>query len=553
MILKLQTLIGKSVQSSHLINAEKSVWHIGQTRHADIYLEGDRVAQSHATLNFENEHWQIKAEQGRLKIAGNFVDSADIDDGLIVSIGPYLLKFSFSDSRSAVLDDPNQPECQDHVLEVKDPRITSSRFKPKIDLGRLKDLSLKAGSKRKNSNPVANQSVKKRRLILILLVIIVWSFVVLKSCQPDNQQTNTQATDSSNSEVSEVVSNDKETPQVSLNEKRIANRYIQWSQQLYQQGEFEQAYLRLQAGHLKIPTHSGLESALTDLRNELIELYRTSGDFEKALKILEPVKNANDDYASLYEHLYSQQKLSRKISENVAVVSQRVSQITPQIQELVSGNRFDRARQIMATIDIVIVNADRVLKQQYEGMLEFIDQAQQVYLDKLQKKQASQQAIIENNQTVFYDCLDYIESGDFKSAYDICNKVDGNLAGNLDMTEVKIWLEYLEQTRDADSRLLLQKAERCYKDGSFKCAFDAWERALADAGNDVAVDKNFKQALDKQIVVAQNLFKTAKAYEDLGQIEQAKSELRELMVQLPLINQPLYRKAKELLELLEQY
>ena len=555
MILELQIQLGQSIQSSHLINSEKPVWNIGRDRHADINLEGDRVAESHATLILENEHWRIDSDQGQLRVAGNYSDSIEITHGQIVSIGPYLLKFRIIDSAPPELDESKQINLQDQSLEIKHPRITSNRFKPKINFKQFIGLDSVNKSKTATQKLVGKKPVNKRLVVLVLLVIIVWSFVALKSCESDDQQAITKTTKTTTDNVSaedSIPAADTKN-ELTLDEKRIANRYIQWSQQLYQQGELEQAYLRLQAGHQKIPAHAGLEFELQKLREELIELYRSSGNIKEALRLLEPIKNTNQIYTVLYDDLFSQQKSIEKLSETVKSATLMLNQILPEYQKLLSANEFNKARQLLATMDAATVNLDSNLKQQYDSLIETTDKAQQDFQDHVAQIQALQQASIEDNQIIFFDCLEYIESGDFKSAYDTCRKVKEDVAGGYDTAEVKVWLEFLEDKRFVNSRLLLESAERCYNDGDFKCAFENWESAFTEDEVDIEANEKYMQALAYQIKVAQNLFKTAKAYEDLGQIEQAKSELKELIEQLPLTNQPLYKKANELLVLLEQY
>ena len=559
MNLHIQVTLGKSVQSIVHISQEKDCWLIGSSEDADVILSGDRIMPIHAKLLLDEDQWTLVAAQGTIKQAGDIIDSIEIYQTLTISIGPYLLKISKDESVSSNTQEEHELEQSDSGLEIEHPRILANRFETASKLKQLFKRQAPSDQKRANSPVVKSPSITKRRALLIGLLVITWGFVALRSCGVDTQEPQQVVSEETKSESTDIdpeptqADETEEDKAISLDEKRTAERYIQWADQLYDEGQLEQAYLRLQAGYQKIPNHIELKASLEKLRDELIDNYRTTRQFNKALDLLEPIKTQNQSYSILYDQLRVEQDLSDNMRLRAASTMQALDDLSDEYQHLLNENKFAQAKQLLSDLDINVLNSDTALMQKYNSLIQAVEHRREIYAAKRAEQQQAQQSALLASQLAFSECMDYTKSGDYKSAYLSCKKVEETASENFDLSEVTMWLAYLDEKRFADSRALMKQAENCFSQGDFNCAFTQWQGVLDIDPENSQVSEQLNQAIEQQVLVAQRLYKTAKAYEDLGQIRQAKVELEKLMQQLPLENQPLYQKASKLMDSLEQY
>ena len=573
MNLQVQILLGKSVQSSHEVSDDKDSWVIGRGDGADIHLAGDRIALSHALLKLDKGAWTLVADQGQVKLAGERADEIHISQLSAVSIGPYLLKFNVHKIDSNHSNEQSPSEDAQRSLDIKHPRILVSRLKSASGLKSILNFKSLFKSKSQNDSEVKSSSVTRRRILLVMLLVLTWTVVGLKSCgsqksiegenRSESEINNSQANDTSAVDVdidvdeknlSESIdqTSSGESKALSLDDKRIADRYIQWANQLQQENEVEQAFLRLQAGHQKFPEHDELKQRLSEMRDELVDNYRTTNQFDKALDLVRPYNEQDEKYTALYQDLLIQQETSKNIASRVEAEQAKLIDLTSAFKQLTEENKFDQARQLLAGIDTTAVEADRELKHQYEALKQLHKQELQAYNSKQEQQHTQQLQSLQNSQASFLRCLEDADD-DYKSAFLACEEIQKMAVNNYDVTEAQIWMDYLSEKRYANTRELLETAETCFAEEKFNCAFGNWSKILVLDPEYSSVKERFDHVLDAQLKTAQRLYQTAKAYEDLGQISQAKSELKNLMEQLPLPDQSLYKKARELYDNLEQF
>ena len=505
---------------------------LGSSEECGIVLQGDRVKACHAELLIIERQWHIRALEGEVRIAGEVVDDVQVELNKPVLVGPYILQVSLAqseDERVLLEESAEQKVGSLSAIALIFQRMT------RVITGYV----IRIPGVGKIISIMDNSLLKKiwlpeYRIRTVLVGIIFFLFFIVFGDDSDEQK-------------SPVVE------KYDIQTMRDIQRYQSWVAELLEKGDYQQALAILNAAIIKSPHVSELQKQREVVIEQFVDRSISSGSPELAKKML---TSLGEDALNGQEVKLSLERLDDVLQEkalhlaNYEKNKKQFDLVVSQTKAKMISGDTEGAQFLLKDLS-VITEFEPIWQEQVAQLQDQI----QVGLTALEKQRREEklQAFEDRKlaMTLFNQCLNFYEVGNFMSAYANCRDAKEKSPIVELSAEVQVWLTVLEPAVKKQMNKWSSDADECFNTGWIGCALANWDSMLKNDPENEELKSRVSSVVENQRKLASKMFNEARAYADLGRQADALLMLKELKKELPLANEEMYQRAEAMINSLQ--